>query len=131
MKDRLVQDPNGGYLANAKACQDSCKLYPGCKKFTFKTGTDPPGRGSDGGEPMAGGDQVPMDACADAAVAYGCIINVQWFWLILRCYYKSFRRCSQNMSDTHTQTHIHTYVACADGLVYMCIPHAHICAYIF
>eukprot|EP00435_Cladocopium_sp_Y103_P009348 s980_g2.t1 len=40
---RLVQEPNGGYLANAHACQDSCKLAPGCKKFTFKTGSNPPG----------------------------------------------------------------------------------------
>ena len=40
---RLVQEPNGGYLANAKACQDSCKVAPRCKKFTFKTGSNPPG----------------------------------------------------------------------------------------
>ena len=41
---RLVQEPNGGYLANAKACQESCKVAPSCKKFTFKTGSNPPGR---------------------------------------------------------------------------------------
>lgn len=30
-------------MANAKACQDSCKVAPRCKKFTFKTGSNPPG----------------------------------------------------------------------------------------
>lgn len=52
---RLVQEPNGGYLANAKACQDSCKVAPRCKKFTFKTGSNPPGQyvGVESGEGRA------------------------------------------------------------------------------
>lgn len=47
---RLVQEPNGGYLGNAKACQDSCKVAPRCKKFTFKTGSNPPGSYVGGGD---------------------------------------------------------------------------------
>ena len=60
---RLVQEPNGGYLANAKACQDSCKVAPHCKKFTFKTGSNPPGTWGWGLE-MVGGEG-PKDAGSD------------------------------------------------------------------